>query len=113
MTAAPKPVVEERSDDLLSFVRNLPCLVCTLRVTGRPIPSHGSHPHHVHSRGTHGDVNNVVPLCPHHHTGDEGIHVLGKVTWGERFGLPTAKLERVAVQVTEDWRKPDLEGLPW
>ncbi len=29
----------------------------------------------------------TIPLCSHHHTGDEGIHIMGVLTFQERFNL--------------------------
>jgi hypothetical protein len=34
----------------------------------------------------------TIPLCPHHHNGDEGIHTLGVRTWEERYGRQTEHL---------------------
>ena len=47
-----------------------------------------AHPHHIRPKSLGGPdaPENLIPLCPRHHTGDLGPHQLGHVAWFERFG---------------------------
>ena len=51
----------EVNQDLVEFVRTLPCIACAL-----PGPNHA---HHVQTRGAGGGDtwNNLMPLCADHH----------------------------------------------
>lgn len=46
-------------------------------------------PHHVRTKGRQGQVDelNVAPLCAHHHTGNAGVHFLGRRTFARKFML--------------------------
>lgn len=70
----------------LDAVASLPCLVC-----GRqPVEIH-----HVRRYGETRKHKKVVPLCPEHHRGTEGLHALGKKEWERRYMTQDAMLERV------------------
>jgi len=44
----------------------------------------------------------VIPLCPKHHTGSEGIHVLGIETWEKRFGTQLEMLHMINMVLDYD-----------
>lgn len=62
----------------LDQVAQIPCIVC------------GNWPVHVHHAetgfGGQRDHMKVLPLCPNHHTGVQGIHTLGRKKWQARYG---------------------------
>lgn len=48
----------------------------------------------------------VMPLCPHHHTGDQGIHKIGVQTWEDRYGRQITHLDRIeAMTGCNIWEK--------
>ena len=46
-----------------------------------------SHIHHIRRLGMKRDSAPVIPLCPEHHTGNSGVHGLGKKAFAERYGV--------------------------
>jgi hypothetical protein len=46
-----------------------------------------SHLHHIRRLGMKRDNAPVIPLCPTHHVGNEGVHGLGKKAFAERYGV--------------------------
>lgn len=71
-------IVYDRKDDGLDFIRRMPCLVC----------GNQSQAHHVKTRGAGGrDEFNTVPLCVNHHTGPQGVHFLGRMTFERTFNV--------------------------
>lgn len=61
----------------------MPCCVCG----ARPVD-----PHHVSGGTLRRDylpdgTPNVAPLCRKHHTGEEGVHTLGPVTFAREHGI--------------------------
>lgn len=48
----------------------------------------------------------ALPLCMSHHTGAEGIHTIGVLTWEARFGTQLEMLIAVAVRLEAAPRKP-------
>lgn len=37
----------------------------------------------------------TIPLCMDHHTGENGIHQIGKVTWERRYGAQAIMLAHI------------------
>lgn len=37
----------------------------------------------------------TIPLCPRHHTGDQGIHVIGQKTWESKHGTQRELLQKI------------------
>ena len=48
----------------------------------------------------------AIPLCLNHHTGAEGIHTIGVLTWEARYGSQLEMLIAVAVRLEAAPRKP-------
>ena len=46
-----------------------------------------SHIHHIRRLGMKRINAPVIPLCPEHHTGNSGVHGLGKKAFTERYGV--------------------------
>ena len=70
--------------DHMGRVAELGCLICR-----RP-----AQVHHVRGGGMGRKSSNydTFPLCFHHHTGAEGIHTIGIMTWEDRYGSELAML---------------------
>ena len=49
----------------------------------------------------------AIPLCLHHHTGAEGIHTIGVLTWEARYGSQLEMLIAVAIRLEAAPRKPE------
>ena len=63
----------------LLSIKRLPCIVC-----GRLGPSHA---HHTDTgMGRKKNHHKAIPLCLHHHQGEQGIHTLGKKRWQMMYG---------------------------
>jgi hypothetical protein len=90
--AARAPNAEERRH--WDRVGKLPCMVGPVNCRGRIT---------IHHTGTGGGGRKnhmkVLPICEHHHLGDEGIDSLaGKMSrreWEERFGTEAELLEKL------------------
>ena len=46
-----------------------------------------SHIHHIRRLGMKRDNSPVIPLCPTHHTGNIGVHGMGKKAFAEHYGV--------------------------
>jgi len=70
------------------------CQVCGS--TQRP------HVHHIVSYGASGShhVDNLIVLCGDHHTGNNGVHRQGKITFAEKYGL-TDRFEKAKESINE------------
>ena len=80
------------------YIAAMPCLI-------RGVAGHkckgkvrGHHVKHVSNGGR--DYANEVPLCDCAHTGDDGVHVMGKRTWEKRFRV---SLKAEAERLAEGW----------
>jgi hypothetical protein len=67
-------------------------------------------PHHVRTKGRQGQVDegNVAPLCAHHHTGNAGVHFLGRRTFARTFKVC---LPAEALVVLLAWRQEGQDGV--
>lgn len=62
------------------------CVICE-RIHG---PHQGGHVtlHHLRTGGWgKGDYKTLIPLCYHHHQGEDGIHTLGTKAWERMFDV--------------------------
>ena len=62
---------------------NLGCILCLHLKLGETSP----HIHHIRRLGMKRENAPVIPLCPEHHTGNSGVHGLGKKAFAERYGV--------------------------
>ena len=46
-----------------------------------------AHIHHIRRMGMKRDNSPVIPLCPAHHTGNEGVHGMGKKAFAAHYGV--------------------------
>ena len=46
-----------------------------------------SHIHHIRRLGMKRQNARVIPLCPEHHTGNTGVHGLGKKMFTKHYGI--------------------------
>lgn len=95
--SAPKAVREYRS-----FIAQFGCMIC-----GSPPQIH--HPRGGSAAGEAGagmksGEAGAIPLCAHHHTGDEGIHRLGVSTWEQQFATQ-AKLRETLDTTIRVWER--------
>jgi len=73
---------ERINEEFRSYVRSLGCLISNHECRGQ------IHAHHFkHKSAGWGDEGNLIPLCHNHHTGNQGIHLIGKNTFMEKYGL--------------------------
>ena len=63
-------------------IARLGCILCRHLQLGETPP----HLHHIRRAGKR-DNAPVIPLCPAHHTGDIGIHGLGRKAFEKKYGL--------------------------
>lgn len=73
-------------------VRELGCIVCRRKGLGET-------PASIHHAGTGAggrrDDMKVLPLCPRHHAGKDGIHYLGRKVWQRIYGTETELLATI------------------
>lgn len=46
-----------------------------------------AHLHHIRRLGMKRENAPVIPLCPAHHTGNDGVHGLGKKAFADKYGV--------------------------
>ena len=80
-----RPNAAERA--YMGRVADLGCVVCQ-----QPAQVHHLTGAGMGLRAAHSEI---IPLCMNHHTGNEGIHTIGKRTWQERYGYEREFLELV------------------
>jgi len=68
-------------------VARLGCILCRHLGYGETPP----HLHHIRRAGKRSNAP-VVPLCPSHHTGDIGIHGLGRKAFERKYGVTEEEL---------------------
>ena len=78
--------VFDRDPKYLTMVRSLGCIVCGSK--------ENIHAHHTGSagKGVKASDYTVVGLCPNHHTGNKGVHLLGVDTFKKEFGINFEKI---------------------
>lgn len=90
----------------LTAVAELGCMIC-----GQPAQIHharGGSMRYVESAGvgTRTGDDCAIPLCAHHHTGREGIHTLGVLTWEALHGSQASMLTTVAMLLRNTATEP-------
>jgi len=78
-----------RCTKYLRWVATLPCVVCGGESVAHHLIGHGKS-----GMGTKVSDFETFPLCGHHHTGDQGIHLLGWRRWEEIYGCQTKHVRR-------------------
>ena len=60
--------------------------------------------HNTKNRGYGAKSSNydIIPLCPHHHRGEEGIHHIGVKTWEAKYGDQDDLVKEVKLTVYKD-----------
>ena len=89
-----------KTDTYADLIAAMPCIVCG----SHPVQLHHAHGGSLKGRGLKGmglktDDSTLLSLCARHHTGDEGIHTLGVLTFEHRFGTQADMLIAVAVRL--------------
>jgi hypothetical protein len=77
----------------LAATARLGCILCSevLGIEGSPAELH-----HVRRYGAKRSTSPVLPLCPEHHRGNNGVHGLGAKGFESKWGISyEALLERV------------------
>ena len=77
----------------LNKIAELGCILCSevLGITGT-----SAELHHVRRYGAKRSASSVLPLCPEHHRGNNGVHGLGTKGFESKWGVTyEALLERV------------------
>jgi hypothetical protein len=61
----------------------LGCALCRHLGYGETMP----HIHHIRRLGMKRENSPVIPLCPTHHVGNDGVHGLGKKAFVVKYGV--------------------------
>ena len=77
--------VKQEERDFMDRVAQLGCIACQ-RMGYEDSPAQIHHLRALAGMGQRSSHFHVIPLCVHHHTGDVGIHTIGRRTWEETFG---------------------------
>jgi hypothetical protein len=64
-------------------IARLGCSLCRYLELGET----PSHIHHIRRLGGKRELSEVIPLCPEHHTGNTGIHGLGRKGFFKLYGI--------------------------
>lgn len=84
----------------LNKIAQLGCILCSevLGFEGTP-----SELHHVRRYGTKRATSPILPLCPEHHRGNDGIHGLGVKGFERKWQISCEELlERVSQKLGKD-----------
>lgn len=107
-----------REPKLLAYVRTLPCILRTIRVTGGPCEGI-TEAAHLKSRGAGGaDKFNVIPLCTKHHREQHRIgiqsfaakYVPGWIGVADPSIVRWAELQLIAVRITAEYGRITADG---
>ena len=62
---------------------SLGCALCRHLELGET----AAHIHHIRRLGMPRQMSPVIPLCPGHHTGNQGVHGMGKKAFAAHYGV--------------------------
>lgn len=77
----------------MGAVAALGCALCR-RLGYGPTPAEVHHPRRGTGAGQRSSHYDVIPLCPPHHRGNEGIHGMGVKAWMAHYGISEAELTK-------------------
>ena len=66
-----------------------------------------SHLHHIRRLGMKRDNSPVIPLCPSHHTGNEGVHGMGRKAFARHYGVTEEDLLEQTLALLNRTFSPD------
>ena len=72
-------------------VADLGCAICRMIGLGKT-PAHVHHPRTGTGAGRRSSHWDTIPLCPQHHTGNDGIHGMGRKAFERHYGVTEAEL---------------------
>ena len=73
----------------LNKIAELGCILCS-EVLG--IEGSAAELHHVRRYGAKRATSDLLPLCPEHHRGNNGIHGLGRKSFEAKYGVTEEEL---------------------
>lgn len=89
-------------DKYMGAVASLGCIVCELAGYGEGTPAQLHHPR-IEVGGAQRESDwLIIPLCPLHHTGREGVHTLSRSEFYRRFGY--TELDLIAEVISRVYR---------
>jgi len=83
-------------------VAELGCLICG----GIPEIHHNTKNRGYGAKSSNYDI---MPICPDHHRGEEGIHHIGVKTWEDKYGDQDDLVKRVRLRIYADILQNDYE----
>ena len=86
-------VKPHRDKAYLKFVDGLGCCICEQPATHHHLTGHG-----YGGKGTKASDYLTIPLCNNHHTGEQGIHLMGVLSWELIYG---SQFEHVAITLCQ------------
>ena len=95
-----KATKQERA--YMGRVAELGCLICG----GIPEIHHNTKNR---GYGTKSSNYDIMPLCPDHHRGEEGINHIGVKTWEDKYGDQDDLVKRVRLRIYADILQNDYE----
>lgn len=85
----------------LDRVARLGCLVCYLKHGASETPAEIHHRRTGTGAGRRASDADVIPLCPHHHRGAEGIHGMGRKAWERWLGKTEVEMVELTREMVE------------
>ncbi len=95
-----KATKQERA--YMGRVAELGCLICG----GIPEIHHNTKNRGYGAKSSNYDI---IPLCPDHHRGEEGIHHIGVKTWEDKYSDQDDLVKRVRLRIYADILQNDYE----
>lgn len=82
-------------------VAALGCVVCRNLCYGAS-PAHVHHIRTGQGMAQRAQSALIIPLCPEHHTGGNGIHTIGKSLWERTYGTELELLSQTILETHND-----------
>ena len=73
------------------------CILCVFLEYGEGTPAEI---HHIRRAGKR-NQSPVIPLCPEHHRGNSGIHLLGRKGFERTYGITEERLLELVLERTQ------------
>ena len=91
-------LMKKSEKDYMSRVAALGCVLCErLGTPGTPAEIH--HPRMGVGMAMRASNFDVIPLCPEHHRGNQGIHGMGRKAFERMYGLTESDLQERVQQL--------------
>lgn len=89
----------------LSRIAEYGCIICMMPAVVHHLRGHefGT------GTGKKASDDLTIPLCPRHHTGDQGFHIIGQKTWEAKYGTQRELLQKINSWLDQQNKERDYD----